>query len=158
MVNSEAWEYDLAADSAHRLFEAPGEVSQLRYAPNGSWILYQVVSAGESNVFLRPYPGPGDPILVSPAGGRDPRWRGDSGELFYGTQDGDAVMSRTVGPGSPVTLGPPELALAPGALAPWYATNFDVSPDGQRFHFDLGAEVSKLSLVLNWRSLLEPPQ
>jgi tRNA A-37 threonylcarbamoyl transferase component Bud32 len=163
-VGAEAWEYDLAADSAYRLFEVTGEVVQLRYAPNGRWILYQVVSAGVSNVFLRPYPGPGDPVLVSPAGGRSPRWRGDSEELFYVAQDGEAVMSRTVGPGSPVRLGPPELALASGTLAPSHIANFgdvagfEVSPDGQRFHFDLESEVPKLSLVLNWRSLLERPQ
>ncbi len=151
---TEAWEYDLVADTARRLFLAPGSISDLRYDPAGGWIAYQVTTPGQTDVFLRPYPSPGSPIRISSGGARMPRWRANGSELFY--LDGhDAVTAVPVqAAGSSVTAGAPTVVTPGDALGGWTVASFDVAPDGRRFRFVLVPEVRSFWLVVGWRHLL----
>ena len=57
---------------------APGTRASLgQFSPNGKWIVYTSREAGQVEVNLAPFPGPGGTRQVSPAGGNYPRWRRD---------------------------------------------------------------------------------
>ena len=150
----EAWEYDIRADSARRLFESPVDASEIRYAPSGGWIAYQSTTASESDVFLRPYPGDARPIRVSAGGGRWPRWRADGSELYYVAPDG-AVMMVPVRLGTSATLGTPQTLVPATVVRSRRVREFDAEPDGRRFHLLMLNEIAELTLVLNWWGLLE---
>lgn len=152
--STEAWEYDLIADSTRPLFEAAGDVADLRYAPSSEWIAYEVVTAGLSDVYLRAYPEMTPVVRVTSGGGRWPRWNRDGRALFYLDSDG-GVVSRTVGRGANASLGPPEVVLRPEQIGSGVPQQFEVSPDGQRFLFSLRQPETSLSLVLDWPRLLD---
>ena len=149
-------EWDLLKDTVVRLFEAPGPVTGLRYAPGGGWLAYMVGSGGgTSDVFVRRYPAIGDPVRVSTGGGRHPRWRADGSELFYQEPSG-AVVAVTV-PRMGAGFGPARTVVPASVFSDWHGDEFDVSPDGQRFYFLIRPRVRSLGLILNWHGLLQRP-
>ena len=52
-------------------------------SPNGRLVAYASNESGRHEVYVRPFPGPGDPIQVSIDGGLQPLWSPDGRELFY---------------------------------------------------------------------------
>ena len=108
---------------------------------------------------MRPFPGPGGKIRVSPAGGTQVRWRADGKELFYIARDGQlmAVPARFSPDGqalevaAPLTLfmthlGDPELNLS--------RQQYMVAPDGQRFLMNTVTDetvTAPITIVLNWK-------
>jgi eukaryotic-like serine/threonine-protein kinase len=106
--------------------EKGGQVS-----PDGHWIVYDSNAPGRFEVFINSFPkASASPVLVSSAGGRNPRWGPDGQELFYWNEDrlysvrlDLSVRPRVVH--SRVVLTAPYA----GADHP----NYDVSPDGKRF-------------------------
>jgi hypothetical protein len=52
-------------------------------SPDGRWLAYASTLTGRSEVWVRPYPGPGAPVRVSPDGGIEPAWSRNGRELFY---------------------------------------------------------------------------
>ena len=48
---------------------------------------YQSDESGRYQIYLRPFPGPGERIAVTVDGGTQPRWRRDGRELFYLSPD-----------------------------------------------------------------------
>ena len=150
----EAWEYDLTTDSARRLFGADGRIEELRYAPTGGWLAYQVSTGTRTDVFVRPHPGPGSPVRVADGGGRMPRWRADGSELFYLDPSGNVVSVAVRGDATPI-FGPPQVQVPTEALFGRFVNGFDVSPDGQDLALAVGAYVESFLLVLDWHGLLE---
>ena len=53
------------------------------WSPCGKWIAYESEETGRSDIFVRPYPGPGQKVAVSSDGGREPLWSSDGSELYY---------------------------------------------------------------------------
>ena len=50
-------------------------------SPDGRWLAYVSDQTGTDEVWVRPMPGPGAPIRVSPSGGWDPTWARTGKEL-----------------------------------------------------------------------------
>ena len=89
---------------------------------------------GQSEVYIRPYPGPGGQTPVSVGGATEPLWA-PTGELFY-RRTGDYMMVGVEVSTDPVLkLGPPVELFAgdapPSGSSP--TSRYDVTPDGQRF-------------------------
>ena len=61
------------------------------FAPNGQWIAYLSDESGEINIYVRPFPGPGRDVRVSPAGGREAAWSPDGRRLYF--RQGRALMA-----------------------------------------------------------------
>ncbi len=61
---------------------------EARLSADGRWLSYVSDESGRDEIYVRPFPsGPGK-WRVSTAGGRAPRWRSDSSELFFLASDG----------------------------------------------------------------------
>ena len=86
-----------------------------------------------SQVYVRPYPGPGGRWQISTAGGTLPVWSRDGRQLFFETLDLHVMtVSYSAGGGS-FASGKPE-AWSKAQLQPLLgaASNYDVAPDGKR--------------------------
>ena len=132
-----------------------------QFSPDTRWIAYVSNESGRNEIYIRPFSpnstgeslGSGAKWMVSKDGGTEPRWRGDSNELFYRATDGK-VMSVEV-TGKPIfqagTAKP--LFQLPSFLGGW-----DVALDGKRFLLAAFVEQSTPSpftVVLNWQAGLE---
>jgi serine/threonine-protein kinase len=102
-----------------------------RFSPDGRWIAYASDESGRTEVYVRPFPGPGQKRLVSSDGGTEPRWRGDAREIYY--RRGDAVLAVAVTQSPEWTVSVPTVLFkGPYGIDPLWS-RWDVLPDGQRF-------------------------
>ncbi len=145
-----------------RLFET--QASCPAFSPRGRWIAYASPGSGSSSVFVRPVEGEGK-WQVSPVLGGYPRWSGDGRRLYYidiGSPK-RPLMVVDVEPGDTFSAGPPRVVL--DSLSGSYvtstapATNWDVSPSGDRFafvEFERRAQAAvQVEMALNWARHLE---
>ena len=51
--------------------------------PDGRWLAYASDESGRSEVYVRPFPGPGGQSSVSVNGGFNPKWAHTGREIFY---------------------------------------------------------------------------
>ena len=73
--------------------QTPSVETGPRFAPDGRWIAYSSDESGASEVYIRPFPGPGGKLQVSLAGGSEPVWSKDGQELYY--RNGDRMLAGT---------------------------------------------------------------
>ena len=139
---------------ASPLLNGPFDEMQGQVAPGGAWIAYTSTETGHPEVYVRSLSDPTLRWQVSAGGGRDPRWRGDAGELFYISADSavNAVGFTAGRPTAPKRLFP--VHVAPPGLP--YLSNYDVTRDGQRFLIrvpvhDLSS--APIHVVTDWRAL-----
>jgi serine/threonine-protein kinase len=133
-----------------------------KFSPDGKWLAYCSAESKRPEVYIQAFPGPGAKEQISNEGGTDPVWSRSGRELFY--RNGDQMMAVAV------SLTPTFSAERPHAL--WkgrYAhgmssscgqpglssSNYDVTPDGQRFLMIDEAEEStirsdRIIVVLGW--------
>ena len=104
-----------------------------RFSPDGRWVAYTSDESGRAEVYLDSYPRPGRRMTISSNGGAHPVWRGDGRELFY-WRDGAlvAVTLETPEGGAPRVVGS-ERVLFRAKYDVGVSTQYDVTPDGQRF-------------------------
>jgi serine/threonine-protein kinase len=123
------------------------------FSPDGRWIAYQSNESGRFEIYVRPYPGPGGRELVSTNGGREAVWSRDGHELFY--REGNRLMVVSLDTSAGFKAGLPRMIFE-GYVSLISGTNYDVSPDGQRFVMVQGSQTAgavgptELRLVLNW--------
>jgi Tol biopolymer transport system component/tRNA A-37 threonylcarbamoyl transferase component Bud32 len=121
-----------------------------RFSPNGRWISYTSDESGQSEVYVRPYPGPGGKFLVSTQGGEENVWSRDGKELFY--RNGNKWMVVDVTLQTEFKAGTPRM-LFDGPYVSVGGLSYDVTPDGRRFLLLEPAEqtpITHLNVVLNW--------
>jgi serine/threonine-protein kinase len=128
------------------------------FSPDGRWIAYVSNESGRNEVYVRPFPGPGEKITVSADGGNEPVWTRDGRELLYRNADSMMVVEVSTTPvfstGRPRRLFDkhyePTLALWP---------NYDVAADGRQFLMVKTIEqeeaASQINIVLNWSEELK---
>jgi serine/threonine-protein kinase len=109
------------------------------FSPDGRWLAYVSNESGRHEVYVQPYPGPGERHLISTRGGEQPAWNPNGPELFY-------VQGGGYSPGGPTTLMSVRIATTPtfqagtpvpvfenSHLAIGWGRSYDVAPDGRRF-------------------------
>jgi serine/threonine-protein kinase len=107
------------------------------FSPDGRWLAYASDESGVSQVYVRPFPGPGDGWQISTEGGTNPIWSRTTQELFYISKGRRIMVSsyryqaKAFVAENPLvwcdfqTLSPPQL--------PFYSSIIDLAPDGRRF-------------------------
>jgi len=161
-ARADVWVLEMEGDRKPRPF-AQSKFSEgaPRFSPDGKWIAYVSDETGRNEVYVQSYPGPGPKIQMSADGGTDPVWASRTGELFYRNEDKMMVVAVTLQPR--FNAGKPRLLWTghyshgmSGSCGPPGTTssNYDVTPDGQRFlkitDSEQDATPTQVNVVLNW--------
>jgi serine/threonine-protein kinase len=160
------WVLPMEGDRKPRLFlESRFTLQFPTLSPDGRSMAYVSSESGGSEVYVQPYPGPGEKIRVSTAGGFDPIWTANGRELLYRSapRSGYGFFSAAARSQSPLQFDAPRLLFEarPGeydATAP--DRSWDVTADGQRFLLMRPVEstdrpVTAMHVVLNWADELK---
>jgi len=118
------------------------------FSPDGRWLAYVSNQSGRHEVYVQPYPGPGERHLISTNGGNQPAWSPNSRELFYvqgaGLDGGPiALMSVSVETTPAFRAGTPEKLFESFNLRSAWGRGYDVASDGRRFLMALDKERAK---------------
>ena len=155
--STDLWYLPLGADrTPHAFVQTAFQERDGQFSPDGKWVAYQSNDAGHVEIYLQPFPGPGDRIQVSAGGGQQVRWARNGSELFYIAADQRLTSIRvTFGANGKLVLGTP---------VPLFRTEVDssflprqqyvVSPDGQRFLINAATDAidpPSITLMLNWK-------
>jgi len=113
----------------------PSNENQPRFSPDGRWISYTSTETGRSEIYVRPFPGPGGKWQVSSEGGEDAMWSGNGRELFFETPSPEnriMVVDYTVKGDSFSVVGKAR-QWSDTRLFPTSYVHKDLAPDGKRF-------------------------
>ncbi len=162
--------YDLWVGSMESRSTRPFVQSRFRikhpaFSPDGRWLAYVNDETGRDQVYVEPYPGPGNRETVSPDYGHAPVWSRGGKELFY--RSGRKMMAVEIREDEgTLLLGKPTLLFERQYVGIQPIRSYNVHRDGQRFLMfwndpeqDRAREDryfgNKLSIVLNWFEELE---
>jgi serine/threonine-protein kinase len=145
--------------------ESPFTLWFPEFSPDGRWIAYVSTEVGSPEVYVRPYPGPGEKIRISTTGGSEPIWTANGRELLYrsGTLEHQQFFSAAIRSLSPFQADAPRL-LFEAKFGEYESTaptrSWDVSADGQRFLLlravpSTDKPVTVMHVVLNWTDELK---
>jgi eukaryotic-like serine/threonine-protein kinase len=149
-TRSDLWLLQMSDRTTRPWLQTPLDETDGRFSPDGHWIAYVSDQTGRPEVWVRPFPGPGAPVRVSPDGGRNPMWSRDGRELFY--ENGPKVLSTpVVTQESDLRVGTPRM-LFEGGFVPGSARSFDVGPDGRFLMIEANDTATSASIVVvqNW--------
>src|ERR1019366_3082333 len=74
--------------------QTPANEEAPTFSPDGRWLTYQSSESGRLEVYVRPYPGPGEKLQISSEGGYEPVWARNGREIFY--RNGNKMMAAAV--------------------------------------------------------------
>ena len=154
--------------SSGRVRPAPGQKARAvantpsaemngQFSPDGAWIAFEwdEQGSGDFQVYVQPFPGPGERRQISIDGGRYARWRRDGTELYYYAPDGRlmAVPIRPSPGNGPLNAGAPvplfQVQVQPGS---GQRHQYIASNDGQRFLVSTVTNSSPVvvTMIVNW--------
>ena len=119
------------------------------FSLNGRWLAFTSDRSGQTEVYVKPYPGQGGIVQISTDGGQEPVWAHSGKELFYRT--GDQMMVVSVQADTTTKAEKPRL-LFQGSYRYNFTgvtSEYDVTADGQQFVM-VKEETSQINVVLNW--------
>jgi len=155
-TSSEIWSLPLSGDHTPQVFvkSSSFHASGGQFSPDGQWVAYQSDESGRNEVYVRPFPGPGERRQLSPGGGTQVRWGQRSAEVFYIAADQrlNAVSVRIAANGA-LSLGSPK-PLFQVSVIRQLGLQYVVSADGQRFLLNTQtADPPSITMRLNWKGI-----
>ena len=109
-----------------------------RISPDGRWIAYAANDTGTFEIYVQPFPGPGERVQVSNGGGNLPLWSPTKSELYYAGPGQQRMMAASYAardgvfvPAKPRRWSETLFSTSPPVGT--YGPSFDIHPDGQRF-------------------------
>jgi serine/threonine-protein kinase len=121
-----------------------------RFSPDGRSIAYQSNDTGQAEIYVKPFPGPGQARPLSTKGGTAPRWSRDGRQLYFRNARRVYAVDMTMPDADPRMLFEADRAFS----------EFDVAPDGQRFLMIMTDELAQQNptrVIVNWPELLTKP-
>ena len=118
------------------LLETPATELAPMFSPDGRWMAYVSDDTGQAEIYVQPFPGPGDRTRISTSGGVQPVWARHGRELFY--RQGNRFMVSTVDGSGDRFVSDEPVEILPGT---WHrpssetgsaTANYDVSLDSNR--------------------------
>jgi hypothetical protein len=148
----------VAMDGSHAVAWPPSTFSETgpRFSPDGRWVAYVSDETGTPEVYVRPFPPTSEKVRVSPAGGYQPDWRRDGGELYYVSPDRTLTSVTVRAADGQLEFGKPApLFRAPIAAPDVGRNHYQASTDGQRFLVNVVKanelkDSPELVVVLDW--------
>jgi serine/threonine protein kinase len=140
------------------------EEREAQFSPDAKWVAYQSNDSGRFEIYVQPFPGPGNRLQISNNGGGQVRWRRDGKELFYIALDGFimTVPIRLDSNGQGIEAGRPaplfNSRVSGGAVQSATTQQYAISSDGQRFLVNTDAEetnTTPITVILNWTASLK---
>jgi hypothetical protein len=127
---------------------------QPEFSPDGRWLAYASHESGQDEIYVRPFPGPGQRLPVSSEGGEMPLWSRKGKQLFWLWEE--AMWAADVRMDGGFATGKPRLLFKKPQLD-WGSVNrsYDLSLDGRRFLMVKQEQrkptpVTEMTLVENW--------
>jgi len=119
-------------------------------SPDGKWVAYSSDATGRAEIWVRPLPGPGSPVRVSPEGGFEPVWAKNGRELYYEVAGKIMSVPVTIA-GTQFNFKPPvELFAAPTVFGIDQPPTYDVTADGYFLMVQWAdAQAAALKVVVN---------
>jgi serine/threonine-protein kinase len=130
------------------------------FSPDGKWLAYVSNESSRNEVYVQPYPGPGERHLISNNGGEQPAWAADGRELLYVQRHYGSRLQKLlavrISTAPEFEAGAPYTVLQHADLVSAWGRSYDVSPDGQRFLIALTKDrpadlaPTQMIFVQNW--------
>ena len=142
------WVLSIADRKTRAVIHTAANEMTPEFSPDGRWLAYVSNESGRHEVYVQPYPGPGERHLISTRGGEQPAWSRNGQELFYVQGGGYApggvttLMAVKVATTPAFLAGTPEAVFENPDLAIGWARSYDVAPDGRRFLLTLRKEAT----------------
>jgi eukaryotic-like serine/threonine-protein kinase len=152
------WIYPIGGDKKPFPFLASEFIDdEPRFSHDGKWIVYNSGESGQSEDYVRPFPGPGGKWQVSTTGDGGSRsyWRGDDKEIYYIAGDGKMMAAEVNQSGGTFSVG--NVAPLFDAFSNGVVYILDVSSDGRKFlvvYNALEKTSNRITLVTNWNTEL----
>jgi Tol biopolymer transport system component len=133
--------------------------SHAQVSPDGRWLAYMSAESDQFEVYVRPFPGPGDKTQVSLAGGGWPRWSHDGSEIVYLAPDNTLMSVPVSARGSVFIPGEARklFRIQPRRGSRLDAYQYDLSPDSRRILVNMHVEEATsapITLIVNWPATL----
>jgi serine/threonine-protein kinase len=124
-------------------------------SPDGELIAYVSDESGRNEIYVQPYAGQGQRMLVSINGGIEPVWSSAGDELFF--RNGRDVLGVTMKPAAGRAAMQPRVLFSGDYPVGPQVANYDVSPDGRKLLMMRGRQwpEGQIVVVLNWIQELE---
>jgi eukaryotic-like serine/threonine-protein kinase len=122
------------------------------FSPDGRWLAYASDESGRFEVYVQPFPQPGEKYSVSIDGGADPVWAKNGRELFF--RNADRLMVVDVSSKSGFTATRPKVLFSGDYVRRSGWSDYDISPDGEHFIMINPGEqerpATEITVLLNW--------
>jgi Tol biopolymer transport system component len=172
-ADADLWVLPMSGDRKPRpLLQTTFRETDGEFSPDGRWVAYVSNESGSDEIYVMPFASPGGKWQVSTTSGStsstrpppaQPKWRGDSKELFY--LAGDIMMAAEVNGAGPAfqVRAIRRLFEVPRRTASYLGFNtgnvYDVTADGQRFLVNVVAEEQvasppPITVITNWTATL----
>ena len=129
-------------------------------SPDGRWLAYTSNESGRNEIYVQPFPTPGEKVQISRNGGADPVWAANGRELFF--RGGDRMQAVPVQTNAGFVAGNPvelfdERAYGKLLRGPVPMGSYDVTADGLHFLMikALAPAPTQINVVVNWFQELE---
>jgi Tol biopolymer transport system component len=155
-ASADIWVMPMSGDRMSRPFlQTRFDEAEARFSPDGHWLADASNESGRFEVYVRPFPGPGQKKPVSVDGGHFPRWRPDGRELFYkNLNPAEAATDEMTLMAAAVKASTDFSSSRPRALfkSKYVLGGWDVLPDGQHFVFieEFAQPLTTVTIVQNW--------
>ena len=153
-TGNDIWVLRLGDRKAQPFLQTQFNETSPQFSPDGRWLVYYSNESGRNEIYVQSYPGPGGKWQISTEGGTEPVWNRNGRELFY--RSGSKIMAVDISTQPGFTAGKPRVLFeGPYLPTPVTFTNYDVSPDGQRFlmlkpNGQTQAAPTQIVVVQNW--------
>jgi hypothetical protein len=150
------WYLSLIGDhTPHPYIEGPFHERDGQFSNDGAWVAYQSNATGRNEIYVQPFPGPGERVQVSTGGGQQPRWDPRGAQLYYVAADQRLTSV-------PITFS--KAGASVGQPVPLFRIEFEnnylarqqyaISPDRQRILINAATDAVDppwTTVIVNWQ-------